>query len=67
MPLYHIYVGTKYQGPQRGEDDRHAIILFAQKMDRSPLIFNAKPSAMVQDLKKPQRESDAGQGGRDGC
>jgi hypothetical protein len=50
--LYHIYIGTKYMGPQRGTSPQHAVRLFASKNGLSSVILHAKTTASVQDLKK---------------
>lgn len=54
--LFHVYIGTAYQGPQRARNPKQAVELFANRMNKSPYIFNAKqanPDELVRDLKRP--------------
>lgn len=54
MNLYHIYIGTQYQGPSRGNDAEHAILRFAKRAGKSVSIYQAKPARTVQQLKEPK-------------
>lgn len=51
--LFHVYIGTKYQGPIRANTLQQAVHLYARKVDRSPLIYRAEPARTVQELKQP--------------
>jgi hypothetical protein len=51
--LFHIYIGTKYQGPQKALNEQHAIIRFANKSGKSRLIYRAEHASTVQQLKQP--------------
>jgi len=57
MELFHIYVGTKYQGPVRADNKHQAVMLYAERAHKSPLIFHAKPAGRVQDLKQPKESA----------
>jgi hypothetical protein len=39
--LFHVYIGTAYQGPQRAANKHAAIRLYAQRVKKSELIFHA--------------------------
>jgi len=57
MQLFHIFVGTQYQGPVRADNKHQAVLLYAERVHKSPLIFHAKPADVrVQDLKQPKAD-----------
>lgn len=55
LPLWHVYIGTAYQGAIRGQNAQHACARWASEQNRSSYIYNAKPAATVQQLKEPRR------------
>lgn len=40
--LYHIYVGTQYQGCIEGRNPVHAVSMWAKSVQQSQLIFRAE-------------------------
>lgn len=57
--LFYVYVGKKFQGPIRAQNKHEAVMLYAERVHKSSLIFHAVPADVrVQDLKQPKnRES----------
>jgi len=49
--LFHIYIGTVYQGPIKAKDADHACVLYAKSTRKSRHIYHAMPAASVQQLK----------------
>lgn len=57
--LFHIYIGTAYQGAQRAPDAERAIARWARWACKSRLIFRAEPARSVQQLKQRKEKNSA--------
>lgn len=56
--FYHIYIGTAFQTSVYASSEQEAIRRHAAKVGRSPMIFQAKGAANVQDLKRPKERKN---------
>ena len=60
--LYHIYVGTAYQGCVRGVSSLHAMGRWSKQTGLSQIILRAEEAKSVQAMKMPsKKEAQRGQ------